>query len=611
MERSKLRSNQRLCPLLTATALLALLFNSALAGGLGGAVSHVPASTQLKSQDEQVYIVQLNEPSAITQQSRERSGQRWYENSMDDAQARPRFDPDSPQVRRHVDKLEQQQLALSAEFGLKDRTIYHYRYAFNGMAVRMTPVQAQKLGSHRGVQRVWADRVRKVSTTASPGFLGLLASDEGLRNGLNLTGENIIIGVIDSGITPGHPSFWDVREKPKPRLCRSSWGENTLLGIWLCRRFKEPRYESAFGAPPAHWRGICQAGPGFSASACNNKIIGARFYRDNFDATYPIDPNEVRSPRDIDGHGTHIASTAAGVETEATRFGRSVGTISGMAPRARVAVYKACWLEPGQERASCSVADLVLAIDDAVADGVDIINYSIGSLDDSLGDPDDLALLAAANEGVLSVVAAGNDGPFDATILSPGATPWVLTAGASTRTGQQFEEAIRIDAPANIADVIKSREASFSPQIAVTGGVSGDLWPADDGVIPVEGEDGTIDDACQPLINATDMAGKIALVRRGGCDFQDKIENVEAAGAIAAVVFSNQGDPVVMAGIHDSVGIPAIMVGQIDGELLLDTWETGSDVTVTLDKSEFLEEQQAGNLMGSFSGRGPNFADLN
>ena len=117
----------------------------------------------------------------------------------------------------------------------------------------------------------------------------------------------------------------------------------------------------------------------FTEENCNNKVIGARYFIDGALATGSIDSGEIQSPRDVDGHGTHTATTAAGNRVDASIFGTTLGRVEGMAPKARIAVYKACWLRPGATRASCNTSDLANAVDMAVADGVDIINYSVGS----------------------------------------------------------------------------------------------------------------------------------------------------------------------------------------------------------------------------------------
>ena len=173
----------------------------------------------------------------------------------------------------------------------------------------------------------------------------------GLRADLELRGENVVVGVIDSGVAPNHPSLRDTEDRT-PRACRSEWSRTSLLGLWLCTSYRRNPPTARVYDPPIGFTGACQAGPGFEPSHCNNKIVGARFYLDGFLAQHELDPGEFRSPKDADGHGTHIATIIAGNSVDATLLGTRVGRISGIAPRARIAVYKACWLKPGDVRAA-------------------------------------------------------------------------------------------------------------------------------------------------------------------------------------------------------------------------------------------------------------------
>jgi len=582
----------------------AVIFRAGIAGalliatiiGTDAGAANLPVSDEDQLQfGERIYIVQLDEPPALLYQGKPGGT----------AATRPRqglrFNPESSNVREYARQLTDAHDRLLRSVGAYDAKLYSYRYTFNGLAARLTKIQAQKLRSRKNVLRVWEDQVRYLYTNDSPAFLGLFDHSGGLVTDLELKGENVVIGVIDSGITPEHASFDDRRKADRPRLCQSTWAESSLLGLWLCLKFESADDILTYD-PPLSWNGRCEAGENFQIDHCNNKIIGARFYVDGFLESHTLDDNEFLSPRDADGHGTHIASTAAGNEVRASLAGTAIDRIIGIAPRARIAVYKACWLEPGQLRGTCSTADLQRAIEDAVSDGVDIINYSVGNTDISLSDPDDLALLAAANVGVLSVVAAGNDGPTPASILSPSGAPWVLTVAASSRTGEKSEEAMRVNAPSSVAGEYAAREASFTPALR-------DVGPKTAELVLVENNDiasGSTFDGCQALINGDEIRDKIAFLQRGGCDFQDKLKNVEAAGAIAAVVFNNQADLIIMSGIRDSVRIPAQMIGQADGQLLLDRLLDGQSVEVTLDKTLFLNLPESGNVMGSFSSRGPN-----
>ena len=548
------------------------------------------------------YIVQLKAPSAADFHAL-RFGPTAKLNAP--GQPRVRFDKASSAIQTYTTRLAIEQDKVLARAGAGTELIYRYRYGLNGFAARMHPSQAHKLENLPDVLRVWEDEIRPLATNFSLEFLGLFDPETGLRGAPGLDGDGIIIGVIDSGIAPEHPSLADTREADRPRICGGDWAENSILGRWLCRRF-DKQEDTVLFEPPENWNGSCQSGDQFESTACNNKLIGARWFITGAEASGPIDDGEIRSARDADGHGTHTATIAAGNRVKASIFGSFIGRIEGVAPRARVAVYKACWLRPGDQRASCNTSDLANAIDAAVADGVDIINYSVGSSLLSVTAPDDLALMAATKAGVFTVVAAGNEGPNLGTIGSPAGAPWVLTAAASSRDGTTTLEALEIKTPPGLAGKYAAKEANFTPALSARGPLDGDLVLVDDGEDVFEdGTAGTLSDACEPLINSSDISNNIALIQRGGCDFDVKVANAADAGAIAAIVYNIAGDPVVMNGATGLSDIPAVMIGQADANLILAEFDAGNLVTVLLDKDLFLTENDTGNVMGSFSARGP------
>lgn len=588
----------------TCITLLALLICTAAQAGVRAidqsSAVNAAATTTVGADPRRLYIVQFDGPPALVA---------TRGNGRSNTSAN-RFDPHATHVRQYINQLQARQNDILLSLNLWQNRVYSYGYTFNGVAIRLTAAEAEKLRQRRGITRVWENTRRSVATSDSPEFLGLLDQPGGLRADLGLTGEGIIVGVIDSGITPNHPSFRD-REAAKkaPRVCRSEWAENSWLGLWLCRRFDKPG-RVMFGSPPQNWRGVCATGPGFAADTCNNKLVGARFYKDGFEAGGAPDEDEFASPADADGHGTHIASIVAGNRVDAAVYGKSLGAISGIAPRARVAVYKACWLEPGAARATCSVADLAKAIEDAVADGVDIINYSIGDTNSSLDDPDDLALLAATEAGVLSVVATGNDGPENRTIQSPATTPWVISVGATSRAGTKVTQAVRISSPESLARDYESREGGFTPRLANSGAQSGRLVLVDDGSTETgDDTEGNSFDACTAIENSSEVRGNIALIQRGYCNFDLKIALAQNAGAKAVVVFNNESELLVMDGDPGQVNIPAVMIGQADGQLIRDKLLAGADVRITLDSKLFSTLIDDGNVIGAYSGRGPNFGD--
>jgi subtilisin family serine protease len=549
-----------------------------------------------------IYIVQLADSAAATY----KGGTLGF-GATKPAPGR-RLNASDPAVESYVRYLEQSQDALLAATG--GEKIHSFRYALNGFAGRLTPEQVTRLAHRPEVVGIWRDSVHTLQTNNSSLFLGLLDQVGGLRADIGLTGEDIVIGVIDSGIDPRHPQLQDFEEHI-PRTCRSAWAEASWLGFLLCNGVLRNPPTAKVYDPVDGFNGICAEGPGFPADSCNNKLVGARFYLDGFLQRYDqTDPGEFFSPKDADGHGTHIATIIAGNPAVADIFGARVGETSGLAPRARIAVYKACWLRPGEGRASCATSDLARAIDDAVADGVDLINYSVGSLETDLTAPEDLALLNAAEAGVLSIVAAGNDGPNNYTIGSPSSAPWVLTVGASTQSGTRSDQAIEVTAPPALTDRLPMREASFTPRLETLEPLQAKLILVDDAESTLaDGGLGSIHDACEALVNGDELGDAIALVERGGCTFQAKIEHAEAAGAIGAVIYNPTGDPFVMNGTQGSVGIPAVMIGPADGAFLVDAIFAGDEPEVRMAYGLLVTLRETGDVVTSWSSRGPSLSE--
>jgi subtilisin family serine protease len=552
--------------------------------------------------ETKVYIVQLDEPAVAEQQAMIAKRMIGARNI---AIPRIRFDKESAEVRSYAAHLVEQQDRVLSRAGGDLRKIYSYRYGLNGFAARMSVAQAQKLEHQPEVVNVWEDEIRPMATRYSPTFLDLFNSENGLRSVDGLNGDGVVIGIIDSGITPEHPALQDSREADMPSACRSSWGETTLLGKWLCRRYKKMPGVPVF-EEPEDWNGACVAGERFTADDCNNKLIGARWFIDGAVETGPIDDGEIRSARDADGHGTHTATTAAGNRVSASIFGTLIGDVEGMAPKARIAAYKACWLRPGDTRASCNTSDLANAIDSAVADGVDVISYSVGSSLTRTTAPDDLALLAAAKAGVIAVVAAGNEGPNLGTIGSPAGSPAVITVAASTRDGESNVEAMEIRTPPAIAGKYAVKEANFTPPLADSDPIEASLIIVDDEDTSLEsGETGSESDGCQALVNSSEVDGQIAFMQRTGCRFDDMVKNAADAGAVAALVYNIAGDPIVMNGEPGLSDIPALMLGQADANLFLAEFDAGNEVTAVLEKGFLLTSSDLGNDMAGFSARGP------
>ncbi|KAK9076220.1 hypothetical protein SSX86_004553 [Deinandra increscens subsp. villosa] len=231
----------------------------------------------------------------------------------------------------------------------KPKMVFAYRHVFTGFAAKI------------------------YTQLAHLAFWGL-RQDSGLWKASNL-GKGVIIGIIDGGITPGHPSFND----------------------------------NGVPTPPSKWKGKCEV------AGCNNKLIGIRNFING------------STPIDTDGHGTHTASTAAGNFVDnANVFGMANGTASGVAPLAHLSIYKACGFT------DCSFSTILAGMDAAIEDGVDVMSLSLGT-DYPLPlheDPLAIGSFSAAQKGIFVSFSAGNGGPQNTSTTNN--APWTLTVGATT-----------------------------------------------------------------------------------------------------------------------------------------------------------------------------------
>lgn len=270
--------------------------------------------------------------------------------------------------------------------------LYTYDTLVHGYSARLTRAEAEALESQPGVLLVNPEVRYELHTTRTPEFLGLDRTDALFPQ--SNTGSDVIVGVLDTGVWPERPSYDD----------------------------------AGLGPVPAGWKGKCEEGNDFNASACNKKLIGARFFLTGYEAAKgPVDTSkESRSPRDNDGHGTHTSSTAAGSAVRgADLLGYAAGTAKGMAPHARVATYKVCWV------GGCFSSDILKAMEVAVNDGVDVLSLSLGGgTADYYRDSIAVGAYSAMERGIFVSCSAGNAGPGSAT-LSNGA-PWITTVGAGT-----------------------------------------------------------------------------------------------------------------------------------------------------------------------------------
>jgi subtilisin family serine protease len=503
---------------------------------------HVPedvAAAIAAEKAEATYLVQMAEDPAIA-----------YEGGTANLPATApqrgaKYDPTSRAAQRYEAHLQARHDRAMRDVGaLAEAKLYDYDVSFNGFAARLTGAQAAALEARDDVLAVWKDEVRHLTTDNSPDFLGLNA-EGGLWADHGLKGEDVIVGVIDTGIWPEHPSFADTRSGT-----------------------------SAYD-PPTEWYGICETGEQFSKSACNDKLIGGRYFRRGAGASGVI-TDDYLSPRDRDGHGTHTASTAAGnAGVEASILGGDLGTVTGIAPRARVAAYKVCWNNLG-----CYLSDILAAIDYSVSDGVDVVNYSIGG-GATLAGPDDIAYLYAADAGVHVATSAGNSGPGAETMGGPASVPWITAVGASTQD-RTFQ-----------GSVVLGNSAEYTGA-SVTGGTA---------ALPLVDSEDAGSELCIPGDLDPDLVqGKIVLCLRGAIARVDKSYAVHLAGG-AGMVLYNPDD--VQALVTDNHWVPSVHVNLTTGQAVKDYIDTaGASAVASIVGGQKVTVDAP--YMADFSSRGPN-----
>ncbi|GLU22477.1 hypothetical protein SLE2022_385490 [Rubroshorea leprosula] len=431
------------------------------------------------------------------------------------------------------------------------KLLYTYEHAINGFSASLTAEQAFKLRQLPGILSVIPDQARQIHTTRTPHFLGL-ADGIGLWHS-SCYGDGVIIGVLDTGIWPESPSFSD----------------------------------SGLSPVPSGWKGKCETGPDFPASACNRKIIGARaFYRGyESDLGKPMDESkESNSPRDTEGHGTHTASTAAGsVVVNASLYQYAYGEARGMAAKARIAAYKICW------SIGCFDSDILAAMDQAISDGVDVISLSVGATGyapEYYHDSIAIGAFGAAQHGIVVSCSAGNSGPGPFTTVN--IAPWILTVGAST-IDREFP-----------ADAVLGDGRIFS-------GVSlysGDSLPDFQLPLVYAGDSGSR--YCYTgSLSPSKVQGKIVVCDRGGNARVEKGSAVKLAGGLGMILANTAGNGEEL--IADSHLIPATMVGEEAGNEIRDYIKLSQFPTATIVfRGTVIGPTPPAPKVAAFSSRGPN-----
>ncbi len=493
-----------------------------------------------------------------------------------------RIDTKSPSVQAYKRYLEKQQnqfiSSVSQTLGTTPKVVYRYQNAVNGLALRLTQDEAERIAKLPNVAFVERDIKQHLLTDTGPTFIGATNVWQGEGQTASNMGEGVIIGVLDTGVNTDHPSFADIGDDGYD-------------------------HTNPFGA--GNYVGDCANG---FANLCNDKLIGVRHYSDitddYSDSSVFGDTPPPANGEDYNGHGSHTASTSGGnilyqvpeldastgqVEGDGVNnSGFKFDRISGVAPHANIISYQVC--SPGESDdtySGCPNSAIVKAIDDAITDGVDVINFSISGGQNPWTNTSELSFLAAQEAGIFVAVAAGNDGPNANT--TDKSAPWYTAVAASTH-GRTIGASLTFNN--------QSYDFQNGSGPALKSVITGTLKAAK--TLDANNEEG-----CDAF--ATDaFKDSIAFISRGTCTFEQKVTNATNASATAVVVYNNkEGDALLtMSGLEDTT-IPAIFVSENSGIEMLAAIEADPSLTITIDPAKKAIHGQ-GDTMASFSSRGPN-----
>jgi subtilisin family serine protease len=469
-----------------------------------------------------------------------------------------KINPNNDNVKKYRAHLESSHNASLNRVGASGDKINDYSIALNGYSAILSEEQAAAVEQQKGVALVMEDQLRQPTTDSSPAYLGLTAPGGAYATGYD--GRGVVVGVIDSGIWPEHPSFAGAGFPAPPT-----------------------------GSLPCEF-GNTAHNTNDAPFTCNNKLIGAYQMLETYRALIGAAPDEFDSARDDNGHGTHTASTAAGnANVPATVLGTSRGRITGIAPRAHVIAYK------GLGNLGGFTSDLAAAIDQAVADGVDVINYSVGS-GPGLPGGDEIAFLFAADAGVFVATSAGNSGPGIGTVGNPATMPWMTTVGANTQS-RFFQGAVELGNGARYVGASITKGVGTAPLVdAVSLGN------------PLCNPGPTFGGVAGPTFPAGSLTGKIVVCQRGTVGRAAKSLAVKNAGGVGMVMHENsdQGNL-----FSDSHWVPSVHVDRTPG-LAIKAYIAANPGTAT---ARIVGEQVSTWVPGGtsiapsmvdFSSRGPN-----
>lgn len=556
---------------------------TAATGGQGdtvGSVNNGSGNTasafagNVREENQGTYIVVFKEP-ALASYKGNLSGLPQPERYRDE-QGTMRLDTEGRNSERYVDYLETRQAQMEARMSTmvgRDITPRHtMQHALNGMVVDLTESEARAMRMMSDVRLVEAYREFPLDTDAGPALIGAPAVWDGSNPGAPgpYKGEGVVVGIIDTGINFGSPSFAAVGPV-------DGYVHSNPLGS-------------------GNYLGTCAPG-GVDEGRCNDKLIGGY----DFVCGAPVNActnaglREEPGFGDTNSHGSHTAGTSAGNVRDVIYSGNTL-RISGVAPHANVIAYDTCYTILSTGQGSCPNVSTAAAVDQAVADGVvDVLNFSIGGGTSPWSDATSLAFLNAVDAGIFVAASAGNSGPGPNTLGHQ--QPWVSTTAAAQHGRGGFGIAMSVTGPAPVP-------ADLAP-IIVNQGTGGVAFSATiPGTTPLRISAGidTASDGCAAF-PANTFAGAIAVVRRGTCSFSIKADNAAAAGAVA-VVIANNAAGIIIPSVPGTT-VPVFSVTQAEGDALRNFGQANPSTATAQVTFPAMPLPNTPDALAAFSSRGP------
>jgi len=457
------------------------------------------------------------------------------------ASGKLRADMQSPQAKAYVRHLQERQgrieRSMAQSIGRQPAVSKRFQHAVNGIVAELGEAEAARVAALPEVLLVEEYREYALDTDTGPTLIGAPPVWSGGNPGATgaYRGEGVVFGILDSGINFGSPSFAAV---------------DPVDGY---------AHVNPLGA--GNYLGTCAAG-GIDAGRCNAKLIGGY----DFVCGAPGNQCGVANIReepgfgDTNGHGSHVASTAAGNRRDVDVLG-NVRRISGVAPRANIVAFDICYTNTATGQGLCPNVSAVAAMNQLIADGiVDVVNYSIGGGASPWSEAVSLAFLNAVEAGVYVSASAGNSGPGPNTMGHH--EPWVSSTASVQHGRSDIVVVLQVTGPQPVPNPLQAIEMNPG-----TGGASQASSIPGTTRLAVSPRIDTADDGCTAY-PADTFAGAIAVVRRGTCSFSIKVDAAAAAGAVAVLIANNAAG-----GIIPSVpgtAIPAFGILQADGNALRD-----------------------------------------